>query len=116
LGEQKIFKKLSELGELASSLGGRRRLVVIVAEGCPACEALKRRLAESKAKIELLDVTKSPEAARIMRDLGMFKVPLLVLLEGDRACAFDDEKKEVKCVKSVPSEEELRERASASGQ
>jgi len=97
-------------GEERGPQRGGRRLAVIVAEGCPACEAIKGALSEIK-DVEVLDVTKSLEAARILRDLGIFKVPLFVAIGEGEVCAFDDEKGEVKCVKSVPSEEELKEKA-----
>jgi glutaredoxin len=81
-------------------------MVIITAEGCPSCEELKAKLANSKLKVEVLDVTKSLKAARIMRDLGVYKVPLLVTVEGDRVCTLDEKDMQVKCVKSEPSVEE----------
>jgi hypothetical protein len=41
-----------------------------------------------------------------MRDLGVYKVPLLVTVEGDRVCTLDEKDMQVKCVKSEPSVEE----------
>lgn len=75
-----------------------RRLIFIVAEGCPTCELMKSRLGD---KVEVLDVTKSLEAARIVRDLGVYKVPLLVTVEGEHICMLDEETMKVKCVKTT---------------
>lgn len=85
-----------------------KEMIVIVAEGCHYCEELMKAL--PKDKIKILDVTKSLEAARLMRDLGIYKVPLLITVErteqGTQVCAMD-EKQEVKCIKgSKDSSEE----------
>jgi|YelNatPaOPRAMG01_1025707.scaffolds.fasta_scaffold475765_1 glutaredoxin len=45
----------------------KRRLILIVAEGCPGCEQAKQAVENSWAKIEVLDVTKSEEAAKICK-------------------------------------------------
>jgi glutaredoxin len=87
----------------------QKEIILIVAEGCPHCEEVKKTLPDSsKGKIKVLDVTKSLEAASLMRDLGVFKVPLLVTVErteqGTEVCTLDE--KGVKCVKSKPSAEE----------
>jgi glutaredoxin len=83
---------------------GKRRLVLIVAEGCPGCEQAKKAVEGSKANIEILDVTRSEEAARICRDLGIYKVPTLVALEEEggkvKMCTLDRDETKVKCVES----------------
>jgi glutaredoxin len=88
---------------------GKRRLILIVAEGCPGCEQAKKAIEGSKANIEILDVTKSEEAARICRDLNIFKVPTLVAIEetekGVKACTLDEDKTKLKCVESSRPEE-----------
>ena len=78
-----------------------RELIVIVAEGCPGCNELAERLKRSKINAKVLDVTKSLEAARIVRDLGIIRVPTIVSVErterGTELCTFDEENR-VKCV------------------
>ena len=93
----------------------QKEIILIVAEGCPHCEEVKKTLPDSsKGKIKVLDVTKSLEAARLMRDLGVFKVPLLVTVEkfdsGETEyCTLDE--KGIKCVKSKPSAERNQARS-----
>jgi glutaredoxin len=85
-------------------MAGKKRLILIVAEGCPHCEQAKQAVESSKANIEILDVTKSEEAARICRDLGIYSVPTLVAVEetesGIKMCTLDKDKNKVKCVES----------------
>jgi len=85
-----------------------RSLILIVAEGCPGCDELAERLKRSKIKAKVMDVTKSLEAARIVRDLGIVSVPTIVSVEtteqGTEICTLD-KKNKVKCVKA--SEEEV---------
>ena len=45
----------------------KRRLILIVAEGCPCCRQDKRAVENSGAKIEVLDATKSEETAKICK-------------------------------------------------
>jgi len=77
-----------------------KETLVIVAEGCPYCEELKKKLPKDKVKI--LDVTKSLEAAKILQSLQVYRVPLLVTSEkkGDMIeyCVLDEEN--VKCVET----------------
>lgn len=76
-------------------------LVLIVAEGCPYCKEAVERLPRD-ARVRVLDVTKDLEAAKIVRALEIYRVPLLVAVErreGGRAryCAIDEGER-VKCV------------------
>jgi hypothetical protein len=68
------------------------------------CEEMKKRL--PKDKIKILDVTKDIRAAAILRDLGVYKVPVLVTVEkteqGTELCSLDDKSLQVKCVKASP--------------
>jgi glutaredoxin len=84
-----------------------KETIVIVAEGCPYCEELKKTL--PKDKIKVLDVTKSLEAARLMRDLGIYKVPLLVTVDrteqGTEVCTLEEKEGKVKCIKTEASSE-----------
>jgi glutaredoxin len=88
---------------------GKRRLILIVAEGCPHCEQAKKAVEGSNANIEILDVTKSEEAARICRDLNIFSVPTLVAIEEEggkvKMCTLERDRTKLKCVESSRPEE-----------
>ena len=75
-----------------------KRYILIVSEGCGGCEEAKQQLA-ADARVEVLDVTKSLYAADIVRQSGLFKVPLLVEVDekGDRVCVLNEPK--AVCVK-----------------
>lgn len=78
-----------------------KEIIAIVAEGCPGCHELIEKLKQSNQTIKILDVTKSLEAARIVRDLGIDRVPTLISVEksetGTTFCTMD--KKEPRCVR-----------------
>jgi len=78
-----------------------KEIVAIVAEGCPGCEELLGRLRERNLSVRVLDVTKSLEAAQIVRDLGIDRVPTLVSVErgeaGTKYCTIDER---AKCVQA----------------
>jgi len=80
-----------------------RELIVIVAEGCESCMGLLEDLRSNNAKVKVMDVTKSLKAARIVRDLGIDRVPTIVTVEetenGKEICALDENGR-VKCVNS----------------
>ena len=82
-----------------------KEAILVVAEGCPYCEEMKKRLPKDKVKV--LDVTKDLEGAKILQSLQIYRVPLLVTAEktGDRIkyCVLDE--KDVKCAE-VKSEEQ----------
>ena len=71
-----------------------KELILIVAEGCPGCEAAKTRIKGDK-RFRILDVTKSDEAANIALKLGITKVPTVVEVdrEANRICVFDPKPK-----------------------
>jgi hypothetical protein len=77
-------------------------IVVIVAEGCPACERLKETIPPDSG-VRFLDVTKSEEAVRIASDLGIRAVPTFVAInhEENELCSLDRDFKPKKCVKRV---------------
>jgi len=79
-------------------------LVVIVAEGCRHCKELVRKLESEKVKFRVVDVTKDLNAAKVVRDLGIFKVPLVLAVRktenGVEACVLDDQGK-IKCVEEA---------------
>jgi hypothetical protein len=70
-----------------------KRYILIVSEGCGGCEEAKKQL-ESDARVEILDVTKSLYAADIIRQAGLFKVPLLVEVDDkeDKVCVLNEPK------------------------
>lgn len=84
-----------------------RKRVLIVAEGCPHCASLKKKLENLGEKFEILDVTKSLEAAKIVRDLGVLAVPLYVEIRkdgsGETYCLLD-QGRVVTCVKASSEE------------
>jgi len=86
---------------MAEEIKRERYLILIVAEGCPGCDELAERLKRSKINAKVMDVTKSLEAARIVRDLGIVSVPTIVSVEtteqGTELCTLDKQNK-VKCV------------------
>lgn len=67
-----------------------KELILIVAEGCPGCEAAKERIKGDK-RFKVLDITKSNEAASIALKLGIDRVPTLVEVdrEANKVCVFD---------------------------
>ncbi len=79
-----------------------REVVIIVAEGCQGCHELVERLQKENAQVRILDVTKSLEAAQIVKDLGIKAVPTLVTVEktetGTKFCMVDE--KGSKCVEA----------------
>ena len=70
-----------------------KRYILIVSEGCGGCEEAKQQLA-ADARVEVFDVTKSLYAADIIRQSGLFKVPLLVEVDEkeDRVCVLNEPK------------------------
>lgn len=79
-----------------------KETIVIIAENCPHCGELLKTL--PKDKVRILDVTKDLEGARIMRDLNIYRVPLLVIREKteqgeEHLCTLDEKEGKVKCVK-----------------
>jgi len=79
-----------------------KEIIAIVAEGCEGCEELLSRMKARNIKMRVMDVTKSLEAARIVRDLGIDRVPTLVAVEttetGTTYCTVDD--KGSRCVEA----------------
>ena len=77
-------------------------LVVVVAEGCPHCKELIDRLEKSNVRFRVVDATKDVNALKVMRDLGVYKVPLLLAVrkvqDGVEACLLDENGK-AKCVR-----------------
>jgi len=71
-----------------------KRYILIVSEGCGGCDEARRQLEEQNATYEVLDVTKSLYAADIVRQSGLFKVPLLVEVDekADKVCVLDEAK------------------------
>ncbi len=76
------------------------KIIVLVAEGCPACAELKKEVGNNK-RFELRDVTKDEAAMRLAEKLGVKGVP--TFLHNDKKsgeiCLLDDNGKVEKCVK-----------------
>ena len=75
-----------------------KRYLLIVAEGCGGCEQAKKVVADYN--VPVIDVTKSLYGADIMRQSGIFKVPLLIEIDDskDQACIMEKGLK-VACIK-----------------
>jgi len=86
-----------------------KKTVLIIAEGCAGCKEAEKDLKKQNADLEILDVTKSLKAARIVRDLGIVKVPTIVTIEksefGTELCTLDEKNKTVKCTKPLDDED-----------
>ena len=75
-----------------------KEYIVIVADGCSACDEVKQKLKGNK-KFKILDLAKSKKAQKIASELDIMSVP--TLLEIDRkkgtTCILDGA--QTKCVK-----------------
>lgn len=90
-------------------------VILVVAEGCEGCKEVVENLSKD-TKIKILDVTKDLEAAKIIRALEIFKVPLLVSKEklGNgkvRYCTIEEDGK-IKCVEEDEKIDEEEEKPS----
>ena len=73
------------------------KIIVLVAEGCPACSQLRGKI-DGDNRFELMDVTTNPEAKRLARKLGVTAVPsFLYSNKRGELCVLDDEGKAGKC-------------------
>ena len=77
----------------------KAKIVVLVAEGCPACAELKVEIGNDK-RFELMDVTSNPQAKRLAKELGITAVPtFLSPNKRGEMCLLDDNGKAGKCIK-----------------
>ncbi len=75
------------------------KIIVLVAEGCPACSRLRGKIGGNK-KFEFMDVITNPDAKRLAHELGIHAVPsFLFPNKRGELCALDDEGKAGKCTK-----------------
>ena len=76
------------------------KIIVLVAEGCPACAELKGKIGNDK-KFELRDVTKDAKAMRLAKKLGVTGVPTFLYpnKKSGEICVLDDKDKAGKCIK-----------------
>lgn len=75
------------------------KTIILVAEGCPACEDLKEKISGNK-QFKLMDVTKNVEASKLAKKLGVRDVPTFLYSDHEgKICTLDDEGKIIKCVK-----------------
>ena len=81
-------------------MGKNDKIVVLVAEGCPACAELKEQIGNDE-KYELLDVTTNDEALTLARKLGVKGVPTFLYSnrKSGEICLLDDNGKVKKCIK-----------------
>ena len=75
------------------------KIIVLIAEGCPACSQLKGKLSGDK-RFELMDVTSNPQARRLAKELKITAVPsFLFSNKRGETCLLDDKGKAGKCIK-----------------
>jgi len=75
------------------------KIIVLVAEGCPACTQLKGKIGEDK-RFEVMDVTTNPKARQLAKKLGITGVPtFLYSNQKGQVCMLNDEGKTSKCIK-----------------
>lgn len=79
-----------------------KEYILIVAEGCPSCEAVKERI-KGDSRFKVLDITKQNEAAAIAQKLGIDAVPIIVEVdhEANTICTVD-KNVETKCARYQP--------------
>jgi thioredoxin-related protein len=81
------------------NMGKNDKIIVLVAEGCPACADLKGKIGKDK-RFELMDVTSNAEAKRLATELGVNAVPtFLYPNKTGGICVLDDDGKAGKCIK-----------------
>jgi len=90
-------------------------VILVVAEGCDGCKDAIENLPKDE-KIKILDVTKDLEAAKIVRALEIFRVPLLVSKEklGNgkvRYCTIEEDGT-IRCVEEDEKIDEEDEKSS----
>lgn len=77
----------------------KRKITVLIAEGCPACAQVKKQLGKDK-NYELIDVTKNDEAMRLAKKLDIKGVPtFLISKKNGQVCALKDDGTVDKCIK-----------------
>jgi predicted transcriptional regulator len=76
-----------------------KKYVLIVADGCRSCEEAEKLLG-AESQVRILNATKNPYAADIIKQTGIFKAPLLIEIdeENDQVCVLEKNAK-VSCIK-----------------
>jgi hypothetical protein len=83
------------------NMGKNGKIIVLVAEGCPACSQLGEKIGGDN-RFELMDVTTNPEAKRLAHELGVTAVPsFLYSNKRGELCVLDDKGKAGKCVRET---------------
>lgn len=78
------------------------KIIVLVAEGCPACFQLRGKI-DGDDRFELMDVTTNPEARLLAKKLGITGVPsFLYSNKKGQICTLNEEGKAGKCTKEKP--------------
>jgi len=74
----------------------KKKLVVVVEEGCKGCEELKREMPD----LPYLDVAKSKNGAQLADALGVEYVPAVISVDDHgKICVLDENMKIIKCVR-----------------
>ena len=88
------------------NMGKDAKIIVLVAEGCPACSQLKGKITGDD-RFELMDVTTNPEARQLAKKLGVTGVPtFLYSNKNGQVCTLNEEGKAGKCVRGPKKNEE----------
>ncbi len=83
-----------------------KKIIVLVAEGCPACSQLKEKIMGDN-RFELMDVTTNPKALQLAKKLGVTGVPtFLYSNKNGQVCTLNEEGKAGKCTKEPQKNEE----------
>ena len=82
------------------------KIIVLVAEGCPACSQLKEKIV-GDTRFELMDVTTNPKARQLAKKLGITGVPtFLYSNQKGQVCTLNEEGTVGKCTKKEHKNEE----------
>ena len=82
------------------------KIIVLIAEGCPACTQLKGEIDGDK-RFELMDVTTNPKALQLAKKLGVTGVPtFLYSNKKGQVCTLNEEGTVGKCTKEPQKNEE----------
>lgn len=75
------------------------KIIVLVAEGCPACSQLREKI-DGDDRFELMDVTTNPEAKRLANEFGIKAVPsFLFPNKRGELCELNAKGKAEKCIR-----------------
>jgi thioredoxin-related protein len=75
------------------------KIIVLVAEGCPACTDLKGKINDDD-RFEVMDVTTNPKARQLAQKLGITGVPtFLYSNKKGQVCTLNEKGTAGKCIR-----------------